>query len=125
MVRVVNLILKSIIQLLRWILLGIRFVTPWAIRSVWFTMTLMSVAVVSIWVGVPTAIRRIANQWVDRAVAAGFPTAYDYILYYFVEVFAFFTIVAGWIVTAFVTVILVRMIFWFTYVKLEIYLVSP
>ena len=99
--------------------MGVRFVTPWVIRSVWFTITLISLSVVSLWVGVPTAVRRIANQWVDNAVAAGFPTAYDYILYHIIEVVAFFTIVLGWIVTAFVTVYLVRMIFWLLYVKLE------
>jgi hypothetical protein len=99
--------------------LGVRFVAPWIFRSIWFTLMLISLSVVSLWVGVPTAMRRIANQWVDRAVAAGFPTAYDYILYYMVAVVAFFTIVAGWIATAFVTVWLVRMIFWLLYVKLE------
>lgn len=105
--------------------MGIRFVLPWVLRSIWFTMTLCSLSVVSLWVGVPTATRRIANQWVDRAVAVGFPTAYDYILYYFVAVVAFFTILAGWIVTSFVTVWLVRIVFYLLYFKLEMYLASP
>ncbi len=119
MVRMITWILKSIIRLIKWLYVGIRFVTPWVLRSIWFTLMLISLSVVSIWVGVPTAIKRIANRWVDQAVAAGFPTAYDYILYYVVAVFAFFTIVIGWITTAFVTVWLVRIIIWFLYVKLE------
>jgi len=99
------------VRIARFILIGIRFIIPWVIRVVGFTARLVAMSVVSLWVGVPTAVRRIANQWVGNAVTAGFPTEYDSFLYRTLCVVAFLVILAGWIIGAFITVWLVHLIF--------------
>ncbi|MBE0649911.1 MAG: hypothetical protein IH595_03620 [Bacteroidales bacterium] len=71
----------------------------------------MGTAIASLWVGVPQATNRIANEWIERAVAAGFPTIWDEKLYYTIRIVAFLTIVVGWVLLSFVTVWIVKWIF--------------
>ncbi|HWQ04618.1 MAG TPA: hypothetical protein VN452_04610 [Longilinea sp.] len=97
--------------MVRVILRGIRFITPWLLRILWATLNVVGTAIASLWVGVPTATRRIAERWVEIAVTAGFPTEFDQPLYFMGRFVAFLTIVAGWIATAYITVFLLRWIF--------------
>ena len=87
---------------------SVRFLLPWILRILWATITLMGTAIASLWIGVPTATRRIAESWVDRAARRGFPTELDRTLYFMGRGVAFVTIVAGWIVTSYVTVWLIN-----------------
>ena len=85
-------------------LLGIRFTVPWIVRAFGFTLKLIATTVVALWIRVPTMVRKIADDCLDTAVDAGFPTRYDRYLYYAVCVTALLTIIAGWIVLAYLTV---------------------
>jgi len=89
----------------------LQMIIPWVLRSIGFTLKLMLTAISSLWVGVPQATHRIADEWIDRAVAAGFPTIWDRKLYYTIRIVAFITIVVGWVLLSFVTVWIVKLIF--------------
>ena len=89
----------------------VRLATPWIIGAFMATVWLSFMAVASIWVGVPNAARQIANDWLDRAIRAGWPTKWDRQLYYALLVVAYMTIVAAWVVLSFMTVFIVRLIF--------------
>jgi len=91
--------------------LAIRLATPWIVRV--FLVTVMSclTALAGFWIGVPAAVDKIANEWLDRAVLAGFPTQWDRYLYWVLRVLAFLTIVFGWIVLSFITVFIVKRLF--------------
>lgn len=88
-----------------------QMVVPWVMRSIGFTINLMWSALASLYVGVPQATKRIADEWVNRAIASGFPTIWDRRLFYTIRILAFLTIVAGWILLSFLTVWIVRWIF--------------
>lgn len=89
----------------------LQMVIPWVFRSIGFTLNLMWTALSSLWVGVPQALNRIADEWIGRAIASGFPTIWDKKLYYTIKVMAFITIVVGWILLSFFTVWIVKWIF--------------
>jgi hypothetical protein len=102
---------RMIFGSIRFIFRAIRFLTPWLLRILWATLVLVGTAIASIWVGVPTATHRIAERWVERAVREGFPTEFDRLLYFMGRLIAFFTILAGWIATSFITVYVTMWIF--------------
>jgi hypothetical protein len=87
-----------------------RFFIPWLLRVIWFTLLLIGNSIVSMWKGVPKLVKRISNNLLDRAVAAGFPTEWDRPFYFAACIAAFLTILAGWILTSFLTVLIVRWI---------------
>ena len=89
----------------------VRLATPWIIRVFMYTVWLSLTTVASFWIGIPNAVVQIADDWLDRAVRAGFPTQWDKQLYHVLRAVAFLTIVLGWIVLAFTTVFIVRIIF--------------
>ncbi|MFC1879102.1 hypothetical protein ACFLZW_04245 [Chloroflexota bacterium] len=93
-----------IMHFVRWVFLGLRFVIPWLMRVMSHTIRLIATSIASLWVGVPTAVNRIADEWSTRALAAGIPTEYDTFLFYASAGVALVTIVSGWIILAFVTV---------------------
>lgn len=97
--------------LMRMTSLFFRLSVPWIRGAFLFTLHLMATSVISLWVGVPTAISRIADEWLDRAFFAGFPTQWDRHLYYVIWTLSLLTIVAGWILLAHLTVFLVHLIF--------------
>ncbi len=89
----------------------LQIVVPWVIKPIGGTINLMLGTIASLWVGVPQATHRIADEWIQRAVAAGFPTIWDSKLYYTIRIVAFITIVVGWVLLSFVTVWIVKWIF--------------
>lgn len=97
----------------------VRVLIPWLWQVVNFVVVLILTSLASLLVGIPLARERIAKRWVDTMLASGFPIQYDHIYYPMASIVAMVAIIAGWIVTAFVTIWLVRMIFWLLYVKLE------
>ncbi len=89
----------------------LQIVVPWVLRPIRFVIILMGIAVSSLWVGVPQATHRIADELITRAVAAGFPTIWSDELYYAIRIVAFITIVVGWVILSFVAVWIVKWIF--------------
>ena len=99
------------VRVIRWTFIGVRLIFPWIVRVFGWMISLALTAGASLWVGVPNAVRKVADHWVDRAVIAGFPTEYDSLLFYTVSVVAFLNIIAGWILLAFGTVYLLGLLF--------------
>ena len=99
------------VHVVRLSFLGLRFMIPWVFRAAVFTLTTCLMVVASLWVGVPNACRAIAQDWVDRALRAGFPDLYVRYLYGAVYAIALAVILASWFLFAFITVFLVGLIF--------------
>lgn len=104
MVRLINWLFKTV-----WF--AIRLATPWLLRVFMSAILLSLTAVASFWIGIPNAAGQIADNWLDRAVRAGWPTLWDRQLRRVFLVVAFMTIVLGWIVLSFITVFIVKRIF--------------
>ena len=90
---------------LRCLLLGwmvVRFLLPIVIRVVWFVAWLLiriaSFSVISLFIGVPTTIRRMAASWTGRVLAMGVPVEYDLSVYRSLAVVAFVVLLSGWTV---------------------------
>jgi hypothetical protein len=96
--------MKLINDVLRWFL-------PWVGRIITFMISFVLTSVISFWSGVPAIVERIANEWLDRAVAAGFPTQWDRQLFFTFRFLAFAMILVGWISLSFITVWIVNLIF--------------
>lgn len=88
-----------------------RMVMPVIGNVIFFALRLVFVAVISLWIGVPRAIENIANEWLDRAVAAGFPTNMDRQLYYVLWFLGLATVIVGWVIFSFITVFIFNLIF--------------
>lgn len=107
----VRLISPVINWLINQVWFAIRLATPWIIRVFTYTLWLVLITTVSFWVGIPNAVSQIADEWLDRAVHAGFPTLWDSRLRRIFLVVGYGTIALGWIVLSFMTVFMVRLIF--------------
>jgi hypothetical protein len=97
-------------RIIKWVYLFIKFTTPWVFRTLGATIRLVFLTITSIWVGIPTAVRRIAAEWTKAAMRAGVHSQFDTYIYYCLCFVASVTILAGWIVTAYLTVWLIQMI---------------
>lgn len=95
------------VRIIKAIAIAVKFALPWILRAFFFTLWLMAGSVARLRVGVPNAVRLIADEWLDKAVKAGYPTRYDKHLYYVLCTIAFLTMLAGWIIASYITV-------WFT-----------
>lgn len=98
-------------RLLRLIWFVIRLITPWVVRILIFALMLVLTALGSIRFGIPKTVDVIASDWVQRALNVGFPTLWERNLYFVFLVLAYATVIAGWIVLAFITVFIVKWIF--------------
>ena len=99
------------IRIFDYVVRVIRFFTPWIARTFVFILSLIATTVIAFWSGVPKTVDRIANDWLDRAVIAGFPTQWDRQLYHTLWVLGLIMVIAGWIILSFITIWLVRIIF--------------
>jgi hypothetical protein len=89
----------------------IRFFAPWIARAFMFILGMIITSVISFWGNVPVTVRRVADEWLDRAVMSGFPTQWDKHLYYVLFVLALSMVIFGWIALSYLTVGLVNLIF--------------
>lgn len=89
---------------------AVRLVTPWVIRATGFTVMLVLTAVASLWTGIPNAVEVIGRQWEDQAYQSGLPTLYLPYVYHGARAVAMLTILAGWVVFAHITVLLLSVI---------------
>ncbi|OGD07669.1 hypothetical protein A2899_02905 [Candidatus Amesbacteria bacterium RIFCSPLOWO2_01_FULL_49_25] len=86
---------------MKYILSAIRLITPWVLRVIWYTITVLFETYRDWWLGVPKLVRRIADYWMEKAdVKSG----YSEYFYYAVCVASLFTIILGWIVVSYITV---------------------
>ena len=98
-------------RIVRWILIGIRLITPWVIKFAWFMFNLALKAMASFWVGVPKSIRNLASQWTAMALNSGIPSIYDVWIFRIMAVVASLMILAGWIIASHLTVWLFWLVF--------------
>ena len=108
MVRLITNILGFSV---RQTLIGLWFATPWAIRLFIFTTWLSILGLLGIWKGVPEVADRVADEWTALALDAKFPSIWETQLHRFFFVLAILSMIAGWLITAFTTVFIVRLIF--------------
>ena len=106
MTRAVNFL-----QLMQLTTHAIRMFVPWILRITLFMVSFIVVSIISFWSNVPQTVSGIANEWLDRATLAGFPTRWDSRLYRVYYVLAFGMIVLGWIVLSYLTIWIVGLIF--------------
>ena len=88
-----------------------RFIIPWITRFFASLAWFIIISVVSFWSGVPAVVEKMANDWLDRAVQAKFPTQFDRPLYYAFIGVAWITLVLGWITLSYLTVWIMHLIF--------------
>jgi hypothetical protein len=88
----------------------VRLAWP-GVRGV-FTATMEAVilTLVSIGTGIPPAVRTISEEYLQRAIKAGFPTIWESELRFILQTLVVLTMLFGWIVMSFMTVFIVRAI---------------
>lgn len=106
-----RLILKLIVWLVRHALSIVLFSIPWVLKALIFTFLLVATSVGSLWVGVHKTIRKIADEWLTRAIKAGLPPSWEGFIYSGSLVLAFLTVLAGWAVLAFTAAFMMRSLF--------------
>src|SRR6266498_3358268 len=106
-----RMILKFIIWLVRNGLSIALLTIPWVLKALIFTLLLVATSVGSLWLGVPKTVRKIADEWLTRAINAGLPPSWESSIYSGSIVLAFLAVVAGWIILAFTAVFIVRSMF--------------
>src|SRR5687768_5505256 len=103
--------LNDLLRLLRQIVFFFQLSFPWLRGAFLFTLWLMTTSLVSFGLGVRTALDRIADEWLDKADATGFPSRWASRLYRLIWVLALVTVVAGWLLLSHLTVFITRLIF--------------
>jgi hypothetical protein len=86
----------------------VRFFVPPMVRAFGFVISIMLTGVLTFWGGVPKRCSLLADDWLDDAVAKGFPTQWAPYLYYVLWGLAFTTIVVSWVGLAYLSVWLVN-----------------
>lgn len=88
-----------------------RIVMPFIWRICVGALRLEILAIIALWSGVPVALDRMANEWLDRATLHGWPTLYSSQLYYLFYGLAFFMVLIGWVLCSYTTILILRLIF--------------
>lgn len=97
-------------QLVRLTFVFIGWVLTLALRTAGMLFMLMITSVTSLFVGVPTAIERIADSWIEEATNAGLSMGYHQSLRTASTVVAYITLILGWLILASLTVFIIRLI---------------
>lgn len=100
----------NVLRLTQLVYRASRVFLPWIGRIILFMVGLIITSALSFWSGIPQTTDRIANEWLDRAVANGFPTIWDRRLYFTFRILAFAMILLGWVILSYITVWLVHLI---------------
>jgi len=88
-----------------------RYAWPWVWWALRMSFYFTVLGLVTLWAGVPTTTRMIANRVTQGAVENGLPHQLARILYYVICVISVIEIVIGWIILAFVVVGLIDFVF--------------
>lgn len=99
------------VRLIQGFLLGVRLVAPWVMRAMWFSLMLVLTAIASLWTGIPNAVETIGREWEERAYKSGIPTLYLPYVYHCARAVALLTILAGWVIFAYITMLALWLIF--------------
>lgn len=89
----------------------IRFITPYVWRAIQMAARLVMVTLGALFSGIPTSTDRIAYFVTAQAMGAGILQEYDRQLYWASRIAAFLVILAGWLLTAYLTVWTLGLIF--------------
>ena len=103
--------MNSLARVLRTTFFLGRMILPFVWRVCLVALRFELVAVIALWSGVPVALDRMANEWLDRAILRGWPTLYSSQLYYFFYGLALIMVLVGWILCAYTTILILRLIF--------------
>lgn len=98
-------------KLVRLIARTIRALWPWVSRMIRLAFWLAITAISSIWVGVPLAVNRISDTWIQEATSMGLPLSYHAVLRTGAKIVASITLILGWLVLASLTVFIIRQLF--------------
>ena len=74
------------------------------------TLWTVILTLASIWSGIPPAVRTISEEWLKKAIDAGFPTIWENRLRFILRSLVIVTMIFGWIVMSFMTVFIVQAI---------------
>jgi len=88
--------------------LAIRKAIPWVLRAIGWSLSAALAALGVIFISIPQGVSRLTDRWVREAMFNGFPADYYPFLRAGIMVGAFLTILAGWIILAFITVFIVQ-----------------
>ena len=103
--------MNRLIRWLRSVIFLARIASPFVWRICVNALRLVLLAVIALWSGIPTALNRMANEWLDRAIRHGWPTLYSEQLYYTFYGLALVMVLIGWILCSFTTIWILHLIF--------------
>lgn len=89
----------------------VRYTWPWIWWALKSSFYFSALGLVTLWAGVPETIRKISVKTTEDAVSSGLPQALAQPLYYTVVSISIAQIVAGWLILARITELLIRLIF--------------
>jgi hypothetical protein len=97
--RAVSFALQIALRIL-WLgaLIAFPFLLGLVLRVLGVAFQLVSLSVVSLFIGFPIAIDRVAGDWRRRAIAAGFPTEMTEVILLGCRSLAVLAIVSGWVI---------------------------
>ena len=98
------------VRLIQNALFVVRLAWPGVRGAIVATFWIVLLTVVSIWSGIPPAVRTISEEWLQRAIRAGWPTIWESRLRFVLRSLVILTMLFGWIVMSFMTVFIVRAI---------------
>jgi UDP:flavonoid glycosyltransferase YjiC (YdhE family) len=107
----IRMILKIIGWLIRHSLLIVLRSIPWVVKALIYILMLAVISVGSLRVGVSNTVKIMADEWLTRALKAGFPPQWGKYLHYVDTGLAILTIFAGWMLLVFTAVFIVRSMF--------------
>lgn len=88
----------------------IRFVGPYVVKVLRWTFTMALTTSVTLWVGIPEGVRRITGHWMTDARDRGIPAEYLSFLELLIGTVAILATAFGWIVLAYLTVLVIGII---------------
>lgn len=88
-----------------------KIVIPWLWRVAVFTVKTVVFSLGAWIIAFPKNIKVIAREWTDRAEVAGVPSEYDRVLYYGAGAVALVMILLGWVLSAYLTVWFIGILF--------------
>jgi hypothetical protein len=89
----------------------VRQATPIVLQLMWEALSWLAISFASFWRGVPQSASQLADYWLEIALRQGWPSLHERELRRVLLVFAYVTIVGGWVALSFITVFIVRAIF--------------
>ena len=100
--------MRIIRSILKTLYVTFRFSWPWIkwalLRALYFT----TLALVTLWAGVPQTVREFAITNTNNAVAARIPLRFTRFVYWASVVIAGVEILIGWVILAYITVFVIR-----------------